>query len=206
MSWGIVIVCFFNYVGTTGAICLLSYNLSIFQPWLTLSSVNDQISRHNNSVIFWGWAAQDNQPDLNKEKSMLLQVFSHRVPSAAVVRGGSFIIPEVDNIDFHPNISAHWFICLFWMRAHKPIQKPPSPDITRASWLIAVSHACLLRKTQLKHTLMGPLSSSSRSRAAGRQRLLTDGLTELTPRNPLHTHVDLSPDVAWQRHIRPTLR
>lgn len=51
------------------------------------------------------------------------------------------------------------------MQAHKPIHKPPSPNITRASWLIAVSR---VRHTYT-HTLAGAHSSSSRSRGAGRQ-------------------------------------
>lgn len=58
--------------------------------------------------------------------------------SAAGDQGRTSIMLEVDNIDFHPNISASWYIGLFWMQVHKPIHYPPSPNITRAFWLIAV--------------------------------------------------------------------
>lgn len=64
------------------------------------------------------------------------------------------------------------------MRAHKPIHKPPSPNITRVSWLIAVSPTFVRSGAWLKHKhththtyarTHGAHSSSSRSRAAGRQ-------------------------------------
>lgn len=117
---------------------------------------------------------------------------------------GASIILEVDYIDFHTNKSPHWFIGLLWMQAHKPIHKPPSTNISRASWLIGVCHVCL---PGYKHTHMLTYmahSSSSRSRAAGRQRLLSDSLIEVTLSSHC-TRVDLSPDVARQQHIRATL-
>lgn len=85
----------------------------------------------------------------NKERSIL--------PSeCSFDRGRPSIILEVDDIDFHPSISANWYISLFWMRAHKAIHDPLSPNITRALWLIAVSHV----RSAKTHTSMhswGPL-------------------------------------------------
>lgn len=74
------------------------------------------------------------------------------------------------------------------MWEHKPIRKPPSPNVTRASWLIGVSHTC-------------PVSCNSHTQTRGPLFFLKvkswweaeaphDGLME---HDPLCTHVDLSP-------------
>lgn len=85
----------------------------------------------------------------NKERSIL--------PSeCSFDRGRPSIVLEVDDIDFHPSISANWYISLFWMRAHKAIHDPLSPNITWALWLIAVSHVPSAKTHTSTHS-WGPL-------------------------------------------------